>query len=109
MKRIMLIRLAFSLASARLLCWAKLIGLRKDPIIVTIWSAQQGDSSANELSGALLKTLTIISHRATHFLPFLIIIMVINVYKLESLRQNERTAGAERQRARGGSLDVAGC
>lgn len=106
MKRIMLIRLAFSPASAVLLFRAKLIGLRKDPIIVTIWSAQQGDSAVKEPSGASLKTLTIISHRATHFLPFLIIIMGINVYKLESLRQDERTAGAKLRRGHGGALDM---
>lgn len=28
-------------ASVQLLFWAKLIGLRKDPIIMTIWSAQR--------------------------------------------------------------------
>lgn len=29
------------LASALLLFWVKLIGLRKEPIIMTIWSSQQ--------------------------------------------------------------------
>lgn len=40
-----------------------------------------------ELNCALLRTLKVISYRATHFLSFLIIIMVINVYKLRILLQ----------------------
>lgn len=58
-----------------------------------------------EPSRGLLKTLKIISHKATRFLPFLIIIiMVINVYKLETLRQKERTAEAKIQRGTGGHI-----
>lgn len=41
---------------------------------------------------ALLRTLKVISYRATHSLSFLIIIMVINVYKLKSLSPDERSA-----------------
>lgn len=43
----------------------------------------------------MLRTLKVISYRATHFLSFLIIIMVINVYKLKSLAPDERSAGME--------------
>lgn len=39
-----------------------------------------------------MRTLKVISYRATHFLSFLIIIMVINVYKLKSLTPDERSA-----------------
>lgn len=42
-----------------------------------------------------MRTLKVISYRATHFLSFLIIIMVINVYKLKSLTPDERSAEIE--------------
>lgn len=45
----------------------------------------------------MLRTLKVISYRATHFLSFLIIIMVINVYKLKSLTPDERSAETETQ------------
>lgn len=63
-----------------------------------------------ELSRGSLKTLKIISHRATHFRPFLIIIMAINVYKLESLHQNERKDSRNRNpmSAHKGALNEAG-
>lgn len=41
-----------------------------------------------------MRTLKVISYRATHSLSFLIIIMVINVYKLKSLSSDERSAEA---------------
>lgn len=41
-----------------------------------------------------MRTLKVISYRATHSLSFLIIIMVINVYKLKSLSPDERSAEA---------------
>lgn len=43
----------------------------------------------------MLRTLKVISYRATHFLSFLIIIMVINVYKLKSLTPDKRSAEME--------------
>lgn len=43
----------------------------------------------------MLRTLKVISYRATHFLSFLIIIMVINVYKLKSLTPDERSVEME--------------
>lgn len=43
----------------------------------------------------MLRTLKVISYRATHFLSFLIIIMVINVYKLKNLTPDERSAKTE--------------
>lgn len=43
----------------------------------------------------MLRTLKVISYRATHFLSFLIIIMVINVYKLKSLTPDERSRGTQ--------------
>lgn len=46
-----------------------------------------------------MRTLKVISYRATHFLSFLIIIMVINVYKLKSLTPDERSAEMETQGA----------
>lgn len=42
-----------------------------------------------------MRTLKVISYRATHFLSFLIIIMVINVYKLKSLTPDERSVEME--------------
>lgn len=44
-----------------------------------------------------MRTLKVISYRATHFLSFLIIIMVINVYKLKSLTPDERRAETKTQ------------
>ena len=82
------------LASAPLLFWVKLIGLRKgadhnDNLVFT------AGGFIKELNCALLRTLKVNSYRATHFLSFLIIIMVINVYKLKSLTPDERSAEME--------------
>lgn len=83
----------------------KINGAQKDLIIKTISSSQQGGLFYER---AELKTLKIISHRAARYPPFfIIIIMVINVYKLETRHRNRRTAGAKIQPG-WGAHDVVG-